>query len=459
MNETIGSKGGRNDLRRSLKIKKQKKKRLQELHREEELKKLEKRVRKLQRVTLIKVLPIALAGEVFKSLINNTKGSKVEVLNDNIDIIPLENNDKLEKKEVREVKEIKISKEVKEELVKATNKKIVLEYEEKLKDVRLNLRKAYFEYKSTSLEEKDREEKEDIEDKRVEEVVDKVSLVINKVDNLGEKIVLKDNNLLNDNYLSNEVNSYIEEDKEDILQENDSSLYKDISKKIEEVSSKEAIFTNKALEQEEKLLLEDVDIAALKEKYYDYDKFNKMLIEFQNEQDYLLKEVKEKVKNSLSIEEKVKVEVEAMDKESKRLFRLLALQMFLPGLRSAKMTGMFSATYLYFVHNIMKSNVTTRKYKVINVKDYSRDIEKSLSATNDISKFLGKTENELLRTIREIKVNYSDYLDLEEVKSLLNNLDKVRDDLKEKEYEIDKLRKEQKLILEKNNAKVLKYRQ
>ena len=45
-----------------------------------------------------------------------------------------------------------------------------------------------------------------------------------------------------------------------------------------------------------------------------------MLIDFQNEQDYLLQDVKEKVKNAVSIEEKVKVEVEAMNNQSKKLF-------------------------------------------------------------------------------------------------------------------------------------------
>ena len=60
--------------------------------------------------------------------------------------------------------------------------------------------------------------------------------------------------------------------------------------------------------------------------------------------------------------------------------------------------------------------------------------------------------------INEIKKEYADYLDeFPECSTLLNNLEKVKQDLEEKEFEIATIKKEQKKNLEKNNAKVLKY--
>ena len=75
-----------------------------------------------------------------------------------------------------------------------------------------------------------------------------------------------------------------------------------------------------------------------------------------------------------------------------------------------------------------------------------------------LSNLLSKTKTQLKRSINEIKKEYADYLDeFPECRTLLNNLEKVKQDLEEKEYEMDTLKKEQKKILEKNNAKVLKY--
>lgn len=53
MDETIGVKGGKNDRRRSLKIKESRKKRLQEETEDKEIKELEKKVRKKQIYTLV----------------------------------------------------------------------------------------------------------------------------------------------------------------------------------------------------------------------------------------------------------------------------------------------------------------------------------------------------------------------------------------------------------------------
>ena len=57
MNETIGSKGGHNDSRRSLIISKKNKEKLKE---EQEIKELEKSVKKARKYVLIKTAPLIL---------------------------------------------------------------------------------------------------------------------------------------------------------------------------------------------------------------------------------------------------------------------------------------------------------------------------------------------------------------------------------------------------------------
>lgn len=515
MNETIGVKGGKNDRRRMLRINKEKKKKLKEYQEQQQLKQLEKKVKHLQRVTLIKVLPIVLTGQVFKTIMDNTKKeplidkeeafSKLNIKVYDTNVTNVE-KDKLKEKspsyfysekeekalsertieekidlsykillkkeatkedtvleekpkkvEVKEEKQdfipIKETPIDEEDFIKAKNKKIVEVYEEKLKEARKEMREVYFEYETVA------DETDEKIETKVTNVLDGLTLVISKIEKLKDNIKVKNQDLYDDNYITSIIEQYLEEFKnnKEVLEIKDSDIYTIISSKIEEIKQEKEKINEKANTQKEILSLNDIDLASLKEKYYDYEKFNKMLIDFQNEQDYLLQDVKEKVKNAVSIEEKVKVEVEAMNNQSKKLFKLLALQMFLPGPRSAKGLATATATYLYFLNNVIKPKTITKRYKVINVKDYSRDIENSLSAIDDISNSLSRTKSQLKRSINEIKNEYADYLEFPECSTLLNNLEKVKQDLEEKEFEIATIKKEQKKNLEKNNAKVLKY--
>ena len=68
MNETIGSKGGHNDYRRVMTITRRQKEKLQKYQEEQELKELEKEVKKKQRYTLIKTMPIVILGQAFIEL-------------------------------------------------------------------------------------------------------------------------------------------------------------------------------------------------------------------------------------------------------------------------------------------------------------------------------------------------------------------------------------------------------
>ena len=58
--------------------------------------------------------------------------------------------------------------------------------------------------------------------------------------------------------------------------------------------------------------------------------------------------------------------------------------------------------------------------------------------------------------IDKLSKEFKDYLGvIPEADELLYNLNKIKSELNEKEYEMDKLKKEQKKVLEDNNVKVL----
>lgn len=353
-----------------------------------------------------------------------------------------------------EIDETSLTKSEKDTLDKLKARKIVDEYEKQLKDIRYDLRKLIFEY-NVLVDEADRA----VVSEEMDVVLERLSDVISKVDELKRKIAIEDLDKYDDNYIYTLVEGYLEEfkDKRLVAEIKDSPLYVLISEKLDELDkkkdglSKEVDLKKEALEERE----EKFDI--LKEKYINIDRINKELLAFQNEQDLLLKEIREKVRNATSVEEKVEVQVQAMNRQSKRLFRLLALSMLFPGARSAKSMASSAAAYLYFMNNILKPKTTTRKYKVITVKDYSKEIEKSLSAIDDATDLLGKTGNQIDKMISQINRDFADYFGvIKEADELMYNLKKIREEVREKEYEMEKIKEEQRIMLEKNNAKVKK---
>ena len=195
----------------------------------------------------------------------------------------------------------------------------------------------------------------------------------------------------------------------------------------------------------------------MKKKYSSLNQLNNQLLEFQYDQNRLLKEIQERVRNSLTESERVKEEVVGMTRQSRRLLRLLSLQMFLPGPKAAKGASAAAAAYLYFMKNVIKPNTKTTRYKVIMVQDYHDQIKSSIDSINDAIRLLGKTTIQIDKMIRDIKDEFGDYIGkVPECDELLNNLKKIKREMEEKEYEMNRIKREQELELEKNDAKIKK---
>ena len=114
-----------------------------------------------------------------------------------------------------------------------------------------------------------------------------------------------------------------------------------------------------------------------------------------------------------------------------------------------------TASYLYFMRNIMRPNVTTRTLRTPVVTDYHKEIEKSISQLEDISETLHKTSRQIDLTIKEVKVQFEEYMNvIPECKALLLDLEKIKAEVEEKEYELKRIKEEQEKNLEKNDAKV-----
>ena len=78
MDETIGVKGGHNDRRRTIIITKKNKEKLEQYEEERYIKELEKKVKKQQKISLLKTLPIAVAGKTFTVLYDTQNGKRID---------------------------------------------------------------------------------------------------------------------------------------------------------------------------------------------------------------------------------------------------------------------------------------------------------------------------------------------------------------------------------------------
>ena len=109
------------------------------------------------------------------------------------------------------------------------------------------------------------------------------------------------------------------------------------------------------------------------------------------------------------------------------------------------------------MNNILRPKTTSKKYKVIQVKNYSTDIENSIFSLDSAINMLEKTSIQVDKMIERLSDEFKDYLGIiPEVQELVDNLYKIKNDLEEKEYEIYRIKKEQEKVLVENNDKVLK---
>ena len=390
--------------------------------------------------------------EIIKEKEEN-KESKNEIKEEVKDILKKEEIKK-EKKEINnDISFDELKPELKEKLNKLKSRKIIDEYEKQLKDIRYDLRQLISDYNVLV----DEGEKS-VSSSEAENVLDRLSEVIWKVEELKNKIKIDNLDKYDDNYIYTLIEDYLLEfkDKKFISEIKDSPLYVLISSKLDELDTKKDDLKNKVSSKKEELKEKEESFDKLKDKYYSIDKINKDLVEFQKEQEMYLEEIKRKIEKSVTIEEKVEVEVEAMSRQSRRLLRRLTLAMLFPGTKAARGLALTTAAYLNYTKALLNPKTVTKKYKIVTVEDYGKSIENSIESIDNAESLLRRTDKEIDKLISKIKNEFRDYVGLlDECDKLLSNLQRIKSNINEKEYEMEKLKLQQKRQLEINNSKVL----
>lgn len=382
-------------------------------------------------INFFEIIPLTAKPKTFNTIIKNIEekrqDDKIESLEVKpLDIISLKDNS-MDKFYV--FKKDKFSKKYEN----IANKKILIEYENKLKDIKNDLRKITYEFSLLTLPKIEDENKED-----VEELFSKINLVIRKISNLENKITFN-NSYLEDNYLDYVVEKYLDEFKigKQVTEIKDSPLYILISEKINQLEIAKETLKDRVNIEKLKLLPEE--IINMKSEYYNFNNINNELLKIQYEQDSLLRELMGNT-NNITIADRTKEEIKYLSIESSIILKKLKKINLVPGVRSGKAIAFLSATMLLSIKKVKYQRHKNINYKVITINDYDKNLETDIDKIYSTRKLLMKTSTRLKMFITYLNNNFSQYIKYsDDAKELLDNLYAIKDIVDEKEYEIGKL--------------------
>ena len=488
MDNNRGIKSLQRDRKRIIILTKKQKKKLEEINEknDEELKKLEKKVRQLQIITFIKTVPLIIVGAIFKSTANTIDNLITPTKKD---LTATDKNKDIEDKEVIEekianneknsnitynntndfytipdptyYKEKENEKLEDKELENVKDKKLIKHYEEKLKEKRVEIKLLAASIPLSV--------GTDIYYEKADEIYKKINIVLSKLNDLEQKIKV-DGNLYDDNYINYLVDSYTKEfdDGRLVAEIKNSELYRDISIKIEQLEEEKAkikrlvsekqkdldseeiinnetettsynINTTSKYPEEEKIIEEapeETDNFSFDDEKKEYDKF------LDQQEHIKIEEEREEAKARSEIEN-YKLRIAAIKKQCESLKRMITKRSLVkPTVRNAKLITVTVLASIYNMRNILRNKKFRRRRKRLTRIEYTKAIENDPNEIGNVSILINKSYQQIDALISEIKTKFSSFNTIE-YQSLISDLEEIKRILEEREYEIERVRKKQ----------------
>ena len=363
--------------------------------------------------------------------------------------------DKLESKQETQSQEEKQS-ELDKKLEKLQSNKIVEKYEEKLMGIRHDLRKIIFEYNMIVDRNNKLETKEE-----AEKLLDSLNKLIKEIDELKKKLEIPNSDKYDETYLYAIAEEYMKEfsNNKPIKEIKSSPLYISISDKVKELDKAKNKLKKTIDDNKNSLGIKEAQVEKLKSNYDKMSDFDKKMDYFTTQAEKELKDVEDKVKNSLDIKREMEYRVVEANRMSRLLVGLMAVEAMLPTNRSTKRAALIATAGAYVLNRLLnRRRVQVRENVKVTVKDYSERIEKDLDKIEDVQKNLSKNCEELDRIISLLENDYKKVVYANsEYKELLTNLKIIKSNLQEKEYDLRRINDDTKKSLDENNHKVMRY--
>lgn len=502
MDNNRGIKSLQRDRKRIIILTKKQKKKLEEINEknDEELKKLEKKVRQLQIITFIKTVPLIIVGAIFKSTANTIDNL---ITPKKKDLTATDNNKDIEDKEVIEEKIANKEKKLNitynntvdnntndfytipdptyykekenekledKELENVKDKKLIKHYEEKLKEKRVEIKLLAASIPLSV--------GTDIYYEKADEIYKKINIVLSKLNDLEQKIKV-DGTLYDDNYINYLVDSYTKEfdDGRLVAEIKNSELYRDISTKIEQLEEEKAKIKRLVSEKQKDLDSEEIindetetnsyninttsmypeeeikEDKNVEEKIieeapeetddFSFDDEKKEYDNFIDQQEHIkIEEEREEAKARSEIEN-YKLRIAAIKKQCESLKRMITKRSLVkPTVRNAKLITVTVLASIYNMRNILRNKKFRRRRKRLTRIEYTKAIENDPNEISNVSILINKSYQQIDSLISEIKTKFSSFNAIE-YQSLISDLEEIKRILEEREYEIERVRKRQ----------------
>ncbi len=490
MDNNRGIKSLQRDRKRIIILTKKQKKKLEEINEknDEELKKLEKKVRQLQIITFIKTVPLIIVGAIFKSTANTIDNLITPTKKD---LTATDKNKDIEDKEVIEekianneknsnitynntndfytipdptyYKEKENEKLEDKELENVKDKKIIKHYEEKLKEKRVEIKLLAASIPLSV--------GTDIYYEKADEIYKKINIVLSKLNDLEQKIKV-DGTLYDDNYINYLVDSYTKEfdDGRLVAEIKNSELYRDISTKIEQLEEEKAKIKRLVSEKQKDLdseeiindetetnsyninttskypeeIKEDKDVEESEETdNFSFDDEKKEYDKFLDQQEHIKIEEEREEAKARSELENYKLRIAAIKKQCESLKRMITKRSLVkPTVRNAKLITVTVLASIYNMRNILRNKKFRRRRKRLTRIEYTKAIENDPNEISNVSNLINKSYQQIDALISEIKTKFSSFNAIE-YQSLISDLEEIKRILEEREYEIERVRKKQ----------------
>ena len=405
-------------------------------------------------------------------IINNIKNKSKEITNEKEDNNPIEKsiNEQTNDIEILEVinieekqkrldktnKEVEeLTKEVKDsnkELEKYQASRIIELYEDKFKEIRLDLKNLSYEY--SLIEEKYDHVKET---KEADEILKRLDLLIDKVKELKSKLDIPNSDKYENNYIYELVEEYISDfnNNKAVSTIKSSDLYIDISNKIKELETEKEYLKQKTIKKKKQLSIDEEKMKEIKQEKEKIERQNEDIKKFSKKADQELEKINKKIEETVEINREVQSKLIQANNLSNNLLLLIGAEMMIPTINSAKKVAVATTIGLYVINKIFRKD----KYKKIikneiNLVDYSKEIESSLTSINRTISQLDDNLYDIGKLIYMLENDYSEYISNTEFRSLLNNLYNIKKNIEEKRDNLLKIEQEQEKNLNKNNSKI-----
>lgn len=426
----------------------------------------------LENIVLITLpVPVALLNDKKNIKVSNKKiinniNNKVKketniikeenIINEKAQVKENNYNNEIEELEILEVVDIdKKKKELKDsskELEKYQASRIVGLYEDKFKEIRLDLKNLKYEYALIEEKYDHVKEKDD-----ADEILKRLDTLIDKVKELKNKLDIPNSDKYENSYIYQLVEDYVSEfdNNKAVSSIKSSDLYIDISNKIKELEQEKEYLKQKTIKKKKQLSIDEEKIKEIKKEKEKLEKENNKLKDFTKKADDELDKINKKIDKTIQINKEIQENLSKANNMSTNLAILIGAEMMIPTASSAKKVAVAATVGLYVLNKIFRKD----KYKKIikeeiSTVDYSKEIESSLSSINKTISQLDDNLYDIGKMIYMLETEYSEYINNSDFNKLLNNLYNIQKNVEEKRDNLLKIQKEQEKNLNKNNSKI-----